>query len=150
LCACGASGGTGCAGATRLAKLPEDAFLASFDGVAKAKRDGATDGFGRNWAAVAPLVAPFCAVRVTGALFHSQGGLVVQAQVASEPADERAHGWPGAVRWRSERQRSEQYLTSSHTLLHFLRQVNGRPQLWQVFWGRSCFLLIREPLFWGY
>lgn len=61
----------------RLAKLPEDAFLDSFNGVAQAKRDGATDALGRNWAGVAPLAAPFCAVRVTGALFHSQGGLVV-------------------------------------------------------------------------
>lgn len=61
----------------RLAKLPEDSFLDSFNGVAQAKRDGATDAFGRNWAGVAPLAAPLCAVRVTGALFHSQGGLVV-------------------------------------------------------------------------
>lgn len=34
------------------------------------------DGFGRRFAA-APLAAPFHAVRVTGALFHTQGGLVV-------------------------------------------------------------------------
>jgi fumarate reductase flavoprotein subunit len=61
----------------RLMKLPEDAFLSTFDDVARLKRDGATDGFGRNWQGVAPLAAPLCAVRVTGALFHSQGGLVV-------------------------------------------------------------------------
>jgi fumarate reductase flavoprotein subunit len=33
-----------------------------------------TDPFGRIWSAP-PLAAPFCAVKVTGALFHTQGGL---------------------------------------------------------------------------
>ena len=33
------------------------------------------------------------------------------------------------------RQRSEQYLTSSHTFSHFLRQVNGRAQTVQIFDG---------------
>jgi fumarate reductase flavoprotein subunit len=36
-----------------------------------------TDAFGRNWSATLPLATPFHAVRVTGALFHTQGGLVV-------------------------------------------------------------------------
>ncbi len=36
-----------------------------------------TDGFGRDWSAMRPLAPPFHAVRVTGALFHTQGGLVV-------------------------------------------------------------------------
>lgn len=35
------------------------------------------DGFGRDWSGTQPLAAPFHAVRVTGALFHTQGGLVV-------------------------------------------------------------------------
>lgn len=35
---------------------------------------GATDSFGRSFAS-ARLKAPFCGVRVTGALFHTQGGL---------------------------------------------------------------------------
>jgi fumarate reductase flavoprotein subunit len=60
------------------AKLPP-AFLASFAEVAALKRDRAHDGFGRDWSRAAPLAAPFCAVRVTGALFHSQGGLAVDA-----------------------------------------------------------------------
>ena len=34
---------------------------------------------------------------------------------------------------RSLRQRSEQYFTASQSLLHFLRQVKGRPQRRQVF-----------------
>ena len=40
---------------------------------------------------------------------------------------------------RPARQRSEQYFTSSHTFSHFLRQVNGLPQVRQVFSGRSDF-----------
>lgn len=39
-----------------------------------------TDVFGRDWSAVRPLTAPFHAVRVTGALFHTQGGLVVDGE----------------------------------------------------------------------
>lgn len=35
------------------------------------------DRFGRDWSSTAPLEPPFHAVRVTGALFHTQGGLVV-------------------------------------------------------------------------
>ena len=38
---------------------------------------GDTDSFGRSFAGKAPLTAPFYAVRVTGALFHTQGGLEV-------------------------------------------------------------------------
>jgi fumarate reductase flavoprotein subunit len=35
------------------------------------------DAYGRDWSGTLPLSAPFHAVRVTGALFHTQGGLVV-------------------------------------------------------------------------
>jgi fumarate reductase flavoprotein subunit len=59
------------------ARLPVDAFVAAFEQVAAMKRAGARDGFGRDWSRAAPLSAPLCAVRVTGALFHSQGGLAV-------------------------------------------------------------------------
>jgi hypothetical protein len=40
------------------------------------------------------------------------------------------------------RQESEQYLTSSHTFSHFLRQANGRPQTTQSLTGNSDFLRI--------
>jgi fumarate reductase flavoprotein subunit len=59
------------------AKLPVAALARGFAAVEQHKRAGTQDGFGRAWAGVAPLVAPFCAVRVTAALFHSQGGLSV-------------------------------------------------------------------------
>jgi len=42
-----------------------------------AARSGASDAFGRPFAGLARLEAPYCAVRVTGALFHTQGGLAV-------------------------------------------------------------------------
>ncbi len=58
-------------------RLPVAALEATAAEVAQFKRDGAVDGFGRNWAGISPLAAPFAAVRVTGALFHTQGGLVV-------------------------------------------------------------------------
>ena len=38
---------------------------------------GEPDGFGRRFSADTLLQAPYCAVRVTGALFHTQGGLLV-------------------------------------------------------------------------
>lgn len=40
---------------------------------------------------------------------------------------------------RSARHLSEQYCTSSQTFSHFLRQVNGRPQVTQGFSGKSLF-----------
>ncbi|NKC30713.1 FAD-dependent oxidoreductase [Falsiroseomonas selenitidurans] len=58
----------------RITKLPLESAMAS---VAALKQAGVTDGFGRSWAGVAPLAPPYCAVRVTAALFHSQGGMVV-------------------------------------------------------------------------
>lgn len=40
-------------------------------------RNGGRDRFGRSFEGKAPLTAPFYGVRVTGALFHTQGGLEV-------------------------------------------------------------------------
>ncbi|MGK7866624.1 FAD-dependent oxidoreductase [Falsiroseomonas sp. E2-1-a20] len=60
-----------------ITKLPLAATVAQVDAL---KAAGATDGFGRNWAGVAQLAPPYRAVRVTGALFHSQGGLAVDDQ----------------------------------------------------------------------
>jgi fumarate reductase flavoprotein subunit len=43
------------------------------------KRGEGTDLFGRSFAAIPSLVPPYCAVCVTGALFHTQGGLRIDA-----------------------------------------------------------------------
>jgi fumarate reductase flavoprotein subunit len=40
----------------------------------------AVDGFGRDFSRTAGLEAPYYAVRVTGALFHTQGGLPVNGE----------------------------------------------------------------------
>ncbi len=57
--------------------LPSTALLKT---VAEIPTNGA-DAFGRTWNTAA-LKAPFCAVKVTGALFHTQGGLDVDPQTA--------------------------------------------------------------------
>jgi len=62
------------AGATRLPLAP---LRASLEEAARRAARGETDGFGRSFAGVPPLAPPYRAVRVTGALFHTQGGLVV-------------------------------------------------------------------------
>lgn len=59
--------------------LPSDALAATLDEVERLKARGATDDLGRSFTGVAPLAPPYRAVRVTGALFHTQGGLVVDA-----------------------------------------------------------------------
>ncbi|MGL4438092.1 MAG: FAD-dependent oxidoreductase [Bosea sp. (in: a-proteobacteria)] len=64
-------------GLAALAKLPADGLTQTAIDVATLKVSAVTDSFGRSWAHAAPLSAPFHAVRVTGALFHTQGGLIV-------------------------------------------------------------------------
>jgi len=60
-------------------KLPADALAETCRAVDALKAANATDAFGRDWSGKAALKAPYHAVRVTGALFHTQGGLVVDA-----------------------------------------------------------------------
>ena len=58
-------------------KLPPSMLAQSFAEVDSAKRAEGSDRFGRSFAGRPPLSPPFKAVRVTGALFHTQGGLAV-------------------------------------------------------------------------
>ncbi len=61
-------------------RLPEDRVTAALASVAR-HADGSTpDPFGRDFTAAPPLAAPYRAVRVTGALLHTQGGLVVDRE----------------------------------------------------------------------
>lgn len=55
--------------------LPTDALRTTIDALPIGRRDS----FGRSFAGTLPLAAPFCGVRVTGALFHTQGGLCVDS-----------------------------------------------------------------------
>ncbi|CAH1662870.1 FAD-dependent oxidoreductase [Chelatococcus asaccharovorans] len=62
--------------------VPAEALAATMTATAEAKAAstraaGARDAFGRDFTGVPQLSAPYCAVKVTGALFHTQGGLVV-------------------------------------------------------------------------
>lgn len=72
--------------ATRIG-VPAEALAETLRWVETLRASGGTDAFGRNWAGVAPLVAPFCAVKVTGALFHTQGGLAVDGEARVLRAD---------------------------------------------------------------
>ena len=57
--------------------VPPDAFVATAHEVEDLKQRGGTDRFGRRFDHVPDLQPPYQAVQVTGALFHTQGGLVV-------------------------------------------------------------------------
>jgi fumarate reductase flavoprotein subunit len=57
--------------------LPPSALAQGLAEIEEAKRTRTPDHFGRKFAEAAPLAPPFKAVKVTGALFHTQGGLAV-------------------------------------------------------------------------
>ena len=61
----------------QMMNVPVDSFAATIKFVAELLATGGTDEFGRSFAGTAALEPPFCAVRVTGALFHTQGGLAI-------------------------------------------------------------------------
>ena len=62
-----------------LLKVPGAALAETFADIARCRRARARDAFGRDWGGTAPLSPPLHAVKVTGALFHTQGGLEVDA-----------------------------------------------------------------------
>ncbi len=61
-------------------RVPSEALAQTFAGVEQLKALGQADAFGRDFSGVKLLTPPFYAVRVTGALFHTQGGLAVNGQ----------------------------------------------------------------------
>jgi fumarate reductase flavoprotein subunit len=73
-------------GLARVTGLPEAALAETLAEVGRLARDGGTDRFGRVFSAP-PLAPPWFAVRVTGALFHTQGGLVVDDEARVLRAD---------------------------------------------------------------
>ena len=60
-----------------VAGLPAGSLVATLAEVERLTLDHAVDAFGRDFAGKPPLAAPYYAAKVTGALFHTQGGLVV-------------------------------------------------------------------------
>jgi fumarate reductase flavoprotein subunit len=60
-------------------RVPLEPFMSEWREVERVKAAGARDRFGRAFAPDQRLMSPFHAVKVTGALFHTQGGLAVDA-----------------------------------------------------------------------
>ncbi len=71
--------GPDAAGLAHATDLPERALRQTIDDVTTYRAGDAPDPFGRDFTAKPALEAPFHAVKVTGALFHTQGGLVIDA-----------------------------------------------------------------------
>jgi len=63
----------------RAMRVPVQALAVEWQDVERLKSSGEPDRFGRRFAADQTCTAPFCAVKVTGALFHTQGGLAIDA-----------------------------------------------------------------------
>ena len=59
--------------------VPLDDFANEWHTVESLKTCGKVDRYGRQFAPEQRLQPPFCAVKVTGALFHTQGGLAIDA-----------------------------------------------------------------------
>lgn len=70
--------------------LPEAALAATLEAVAALVASGEPDSFGRTFGGKPPLAPPYRAAKVTGALFHTQGGLVVDGDARVLDADGRA------------------------------------------------------------
>jgi fumarate reductase flavoprotein subunit len=66
--------------AARLVGCPPATLAATVSAVAAMARGEARDAFGRDFTGHPPLRPPYRIARVTGALFHTQGGLVVDRQ----------------------------------------------------------------------
>lgn len=68
-------------------RLPEAALADTLEAVARMVRGEEKDAFGRDFTGKPELAAPFYSARVTGALFHTQGGLVVDGDGRVRKAD---------------------------------------------------------------
>ena len=93
-----------------LLQVPVDALAQTFAEVGQACAGAREDEFGRSFTGKRPLQPPYCAVKVTGALFHTQGGVVIDTQAhALRPDGTRmpnlfagggaARGMSGPSRW---------------------------------------------------
>ncbi|WP_433154132.1 FAD-dependent oxidoreductase [Actinomadura nitritigenes] len=75
-------------GLAKATGLPAGALAAELETAAAVARGERADGHGRaNWER--PLAAPYAAVRVVPALFHTQGGLIVNEDAAVVDHDDR-------------------------------------------------------------
>ena len=60
--------------------VDEDAFQAALRDAVEAQREARPDALGRVWGKDRPPTAPFRALKVCGALYHTQGGLQIDAE----------------------------------------------------------------------
>ena len=74
-------------GLERMMELPDGSLAATLDGVAAMARGTASDPLGRVFDDRLLLAPPYFAVKVTGALFHTQGGLVIDENARVLRAD---------------------------------------------------------------
>jgi fumarate reductase flavoprotein subunit len=70
--------------------LPTGSLEKESTAIDSARASGSADRFGRNFDGLEPLTPELCAVRVTGALFHTQGGLCIDREARVVRADGRA------------------------------------------------------------
>lgn len=70
-----------------LMRMPAAALAAEWNDVEGFKARGGQDRFGRAFNAMQIFAAPFHAVKVTGALFHTQGGLEIDASARVKRQD---------------------------------------------------------------
>ena len=64
-------------GLSQVTGIPEDALADTIGTVALYRAGALADPFGRDFTGDIPLQPPFHAVRVTGAMFHTQGGAMI-------------------------------------------------------------------------
>jgi fumarate reductase flavoprotein subunit len=74
-------------GLATLMRVPAAVLATELNEVEGLKSRAAQDRFGRKFAPNQRLVAPFHAVKVTGALFHTQGGLAIDPSTRVKSAD---------------------------------------------------------------
>jgi len=67
--------------------IPGDALKATIDELKAVKSGAKADPFGRNFAGTVQLDPPYAGIKVTGALYHTQGGLVVDHNAQVKRAD---------------------------------------------------------------
>ncbi len=60
-----------------LVNIPSAALAAELEHVAQARQSRSQDRFGRAFQAQSELKPPYLVIKITGALFHTQGGLMI-------------------------------------------------------------------------
>jgi fumarate reductase flavoprotein subunit len=65
-----------------LLDIPAAALASEFDELERARQSRLPDRFGRSFSSQSELAPPYRAIKVTGALFHTQGGLMITPETS--------------------------------------------------------------------